>query len=397
MKIVHIMNWYIPDMGYQENFLPAEQQKLGHEVTIITSDRVPFYQGFENNVGRIIENRIIGTGESKETDVLIYRLPTIFEVKNGGIIAFRGLRTKLSEIKPDIVHAHGPYNIATLESVLSRKLGYKLFIDDHSNTQNYHLDSVWKKTYIQSIKIFYNLFARNVSGWMPVDEPAKKILIENLNIDPEKIKIVPLGISTQRFFQSSEIRESTRKDLSLSDDEILIITAGKFDESKDIDILIKAFIRVFLQKNNVKLLILGNGSSMYMEQLKKIIKENKIETSVIFKDFVKNKDLPRYYNAADIGAWPGTPTITAVESLATGLAVVIPSDDLSYQIIFEGNAAMGFERKNIESLANSILFLMDNPDKKKTIMENALSLATNQLSWEKIAKETILLYSKVDD
>ena len=137
MKIVHVMNWYIPDMGYQENFLPAEQQKLGHEVYIITSDRVPFYQGFENNVGRIIKKRIIGTGESKENDVTIYRLPTTFELKNGGIVVFRGLFTKLSGLKPDIVHAHGPYNFATLVSVfLCKNLGYKLFIDDHSNIQN---------------------------------------------------------------------------------------------------------------------------------------------------------------------------------------------------------------------------------------------------------------------
>jgi len=43
MKIVHLMSWYMPNMGYQENYLPAEQKKLGHDVEIITSDRyTPF-------------------------------------------------------------------------------------------------------------------------------------------------------------------------------------------------------------------------------------------------------------------------------------------------------------------------------------------------------------------
>jgi hypothetical protein len=50
MKIVHVMNWYIPNMGYQENILPAEQKKLGHEVYIITSDRIPHYSGYDRNV-----------------------------------------------------------------------------------------------------------------------------------------------------------------------------------------------------------------------------------------------------------------------------------------------------------------------------------------------------------
>lgn len=394
MKIVHVMNWYIPDMGYQENFLPAEQQKLGHDVYIITSDRVPLYQGFEKNVGKIVKNRIIGTGESKENEVTIYRLPTIFEAKNGGIVAFRGIGPKLSEIKPDIVHAHNPYNLATLASVFfCKKIGYKLFIDDHSNTQNYHLDSFLKKIYINLIKFFYNLYDRDVSGWMPVSEPAKKILQDNLKVSSNKIQIIPLGISTQRFFQSLDLRVKTREELSLKKDEFLLITSGKFDDTKDIDILIMAFSKVLSQNRNVKLLIIGNGPSIYMEKLKKIIKEHEIENFVFFKDFVKNRDLPGFYNAADIGIWPGTHTITAVESLATGLSVIIPNDDLSYKIIFDNQAALGFERKNIESLANSILFLMNNPDKKTTIMENALSLATNQLSWEIIAKETIILYS----
>ncbi len=387
MKIVHVMNWYIPEMGYQENFLPAEQQKLGHEVYIITSDRLPLHTGFENIVGKVINNRIIGSGVSRENDVTIFRLPTIFEIRDGGIIAFSGLNKKLFELKPDVVHAHGPYNVGTLFSILyCRKMGCKIFIDDHSNFQNYHINSVLKSAYINFIKLFYLFWGSGVSGWMPIDEPAKAILMDNLKITPEKINIVPLGISTHRFFQSFEIRNSTREELSVRDDENLIITTGKFGESKDIDVLIKAFANVLRQKNNVRLLIIGNGPSVYMENLHKIIKENEIENSVIFKDFVKNQDLPKYYNAADIGVWPGTPTITAVESLATGLSIILPEDDLCYKNIFNHKAALGFERKKIESLTREIIKLMDDAEKREKLEENALYLAINQLSWEKIAE-----------
>jgi hypothetical protein len=39
MKIVHIVDYFQPVLGYQEAFLAKEHAKLGHEVFVITSDR----------------------------------------------------------------------------------------------------------------------------------------------------------------------------------------------------------------------------------------------------------------------------------------------------------------------------------------------------------------------
>jgi len=229
---------------------------------------------------------------------------------------------------------------------------------------------------------------------MPVAEPARNFLNQNFHPDEKKIVVIPLGISTKRFFPSTYMRETTRRELLINKDECLLITTGKFDDSKDLDILIKAFANVVRNKEKNKLLIIGNGSDQYMKKINDIVNEEKISDLIIFKDFVKNSDLPRYYNAADIGIWPGDHTISAVESLAVGLPIIVPQEDLSYKILFDNDAALHFERKNVESLSNSIQFLISNPDKKNTIIENALSLAMNQLSWKTIAKETILLYSQ---
>jgi len=41
MRIAHLQHPYIPNMGYQENYLPSKQQELGHDVHIITTNIVP--------------------------------------------------------------------------------------------------------------------------------------------------------------------------------------------------------------------------------------------------------------------------------------------------------------------------------------------------------------------
>ena len=48
MRIIHVMPWYMPGHSYQENHLCYHQQRLGNEVWVITSDRIP--RKFKNAV-----------------------------------------------------------------------------------------------------------------------------------------------------------------------------------------------------------------------------------------------------------------------------------------------------------------------------------------------------------
>lgn len=235
-------------------------------------------------------------------------------------------------------------------------------------------------------------FGKKVKKWLPVEEPAKRLLKENLNLKDSDIQIIPMGVNSDLFYQSQQTREWMRRELSVEGNEILIITSGKFNKSKDIDILIMAIKELRDLHGRIKLLILGGGPKEYMEYLKDIANADGKDCLVIFKDFVKNHELPLYYNAADIGVWPGTHTITAVEALGTGLPVILPMDDLSYSIIFQNNAAFGFERKNVSSLAQIIRNIIECPGLRMAIKKNALSLVRDQLCWRKIAQDYINTY-----
>lgn len=54
MKIVHVIDYFQPRLGYQETFLAKEHPKLGHEVYVVTSDRYnPII--FEGDAARQVE------------------------------------------------------------------------------------------------------------------------------------------------------------------------------------------------------------------------------------------------------------------------------------------------------------------------------------------------------
>jgi glycosyltransferase involved in cell wall biosynthesis len=109
-------------------------------------------------------------------------------------------------------------------------------------------------------------------------------------------------------------------------------------------------------------------------------------------DFVPNKELPKYYNAGDIGVWPGNCSITVLEAVATGLPVIIPNKDLNYKILSDNNAAVGFERRNVNSLSEAILKLLNDSELYSRIIENSSILFMETLSWKGIAQKSIRLY-----
>ncbi len=364
----------------------------GYDVEIITSDRFPALEGYDRHIGRIRGNRIIGPGIYEDNGMTIHRLPAILEIKDGGQILLKGLKNKLKSLKPDIVQAHGAFCPLTLQSVFySRELGYKIFVDDHTNKDNFRLDSLIKKIYIYMVIKFYSKYSERVSYWMPVTFGSIEVLDAFLRIERSKIKLTPLGVDSTRFYESNDLRCLGRTELGI-ENEILIVSAGKFNEHKDIDVLIKAFNEVAEKHPTVKLLLIGDGPMDYMRKLKSVIDLYLLNDKILFKDFVENSELPKYYNAADIGVWPGDASITVIEALATGLPILLPQQDSNYGIIFNCSAAQGFKRGDFSSLALMIMELIENENFRKYISSNGKELISKKLSWEKIAEHTISLY-----
>ena len=107
--------------------------------------------------------------------------------------------------------------------------------------------------------------------------------------------------------------------------------------------------------------------------------------------------LPQFYNGADVGAWPGAHTISALEAVSTGLPCVLPFEERAYTTLHENRACAGFIRGDAGSLADTILKLLGDTALRTRMAARGRALAEKQLSWETIARRTLELYSKVPE
>jgi len=246
---------------------------------------------------------------------------------------------------------------------------------------------------VQLARLFYRVYGRRVSFWMPTQYASEQLLQSLFAVPRDKMEVTPLGVDTSCFAKSEKSRALGRAQMGVRADDTLIVTAGKLNESKDIDTLIKAFCQVASEADNVYLLVLGNGPEAYMRKIRVLANKGNLANKIIFKDFAPHHELPMYYNAADLGVWPGNPSITVIEAIATGLPVILPQHELAYGILFRNGAALGFKRGDPSSLAESALKLLYDSNSKSQITSHALALVEDVLAWNRIAQRSIDIYS----
>ncbi len=383
---MHVHKHFIPRLGYQENYLPKRIKESGHDISIITSKYKP--QRFKEH-----ENDSFESGVYEYNNVKVYRLDTYLNMEKSHLMIFKNFKKTLNDIDPEIIQARSAISLATIQCLnYSKNNDVKLFVDSHIDNDNFHLDTLYKKL---GFKLFKNLLLRNLISntemFLPVNPFAKKFL-KNIGIPNKKIELLPLGADSNLFHPNEKARNEIRESLGVQKNEVLFIFTGIINPSKDIETMIKALSKVTKKSSNVKLLLLGEGDNKYIENIKNMISTEELEDQVIFHDFVDHSDLPKYFNAADVGIFPGKLGISILEAVATGLPVIV-SDSTATKYIISNNNGFLIKRGNIEELTNKILRYSQEPTLRKKHQRNALEIVKEELSWKKIAEKSINIYT----
>jgi len=227
-----------------------------------------------------------------------------------------GLITQITNWKPDAILVYGWGYKSHLEILRSFKnkipvyfRGDSTLIDEHSGI----------KTILKTF--FLKWVYRHVDYAFYVGTNNKRYFKKYGLRDPQLI-FAPHAIDNNRFENAdAEKAKSLRKQLSIADNELLIIFAGKLEAKKNPELLLRCFKK--LNRNNVHLLFAGNGP---LESGLK--QEAEAFQRIHFLDFQNQLSMPSVYAASDIfclpSAGPGETWGLAVnEAMACSKAILV--------------------------------------------------------------------------
>ena len=381
MRIAHVTQWFIPGMSYQENFLPQEQARLGHDVWMLTSDCLP------PPLRPILKHRFC-PGDIETDSVKICRL-TSKAIGNRAQVYLHQLMRKLGKIEPDCVHLHGLWMLPTLQ-MAAQNPGYHTVADDHADNGNLPI-GIGADVRFTIARGVCRGVVRNGGKILASNPYSMWFVTKVLRTPLEKVFLLPLGINSRSFYPDFRLRNEGRKKLGLERNEMVFVTSGRLTAGKGFELLLRAFAEVFRSFRSVRLIFVGSGSQEYETHLRRLGTDLSIETALIFLKWMSQDELCTYYNAADVGVMPGK--IGGIkEILGVGRPLIVP-DHLATNYFVENGNGERFRQDDQGSLAEAMRHYVENQELLRKHGERSLEIARNDLSWKRIAEMSLKFYS----
>jgi 1,2-diacylglycerol 3-alpha-glucosyltransferase len=213
---------------------------------------------------------------------------------------------------------------------------------------------------------------------MPSNNVSEIFLWNNIRT---KSVIVNLGVDTKKFTPlDAEARKDLREQLGFDKDDIIIGYHGRIGREKDLITLLRAFTRLQIYNNNIKLLIVGDG----VESIKKQLSSR----SEVILTGAKNNPIP-YLQVMDIYTLTSlteTTCLSMLEAMSCELAVVSTEVGFIKSYVRNGYNGLFFEKQNPYHLARNIQKLIGDATLRKTLGWNARKTVVEKFSWDKTAQ-----------
>lgn len=218
----------------------------------------------------------------------------------------------------------------------------------------------------------------------------KKEVIKRYHKKGNDISIIENGANINLFKPLDKYK--CKRKLGLDINKEFICFSGNLAPWQGIETFIMSGKWVFRTLPTVYYLILGDG--LMRDSLEKSVKKNKLGEHVIFTGVVPYKKVPGYINSSEICVSP----FTKERNSSSGLSAlkifeyaacsrpIISSNISGLEFIEEQRIGLLIKPGNPNELADSIIHLMKDVEKRKEMGENGRRFIESTHSWKIVAK-----------
>jgi glycosyltransferase involved in cell wall biosynthesis len=276
-------------------------------------------------------------------------------------IAPRRLRRELA--LPDLEAIHFPL------TVMLPRLDHPPAVTTILDLQHELLPQLFSPVERLYRRLIYRSSALRSSVVIAISQHVKETVVERLDLPPERVRVVYLGLDHERFTPGDATREP-----------FLLYPANNW-RHKNHALLLEAFARVRQEHPEMRLVLTGSGheSAAY-------------PTAVEALGRVSNEELADLYRRASALVFPslyegfGQPPL---EAMASGCPVAVARSGALPEVC--GDAARYFDPTSVEDLAAAVLDVLSAP---QDLVARGLERAS-QFSWDECARGHDAVYREL--
>ena len=272
----------------------------------------------------------------------------------------------VNKINPDVIHSHQvtPFG---LYGRLSH--GNKPFVVTAWGSDIFLIPKKSK---------FMELITRNVlksADLITCDGENIKNEMVKLGAYKSRIKLIMFGTDTEKFKPNNVI---------FKENPPQVISLRSLEPMYNVETLIKSIPEVLKVFPDTTFTICGEGSEE--KRLREIAIELNVKDNVYFIGNIENGELPYYINTSDIYVSTSLSdaglSASTAEAMSCGLPAIVTDYGVNKEWVKDGVNGFTFPMKDSKTLAEKIIYLLENPDKRKEFGKNGRELIVEKLNYE---------------
>lgn len=232
----------------------------------------------------------------------------------------------------------------------------------------------------QLLEKYYFYFYRNITFWVVSKSTVNEL--EKYGIKKSYCVVIPNGIQNKPLFT-----------LPKKEKKFTLLFVGRIVKMKGIENVIAAFHQIQLNDKNSQLWIVGTGEKIYLEKIKKIIKNYNLEKNVTFFGSVSEEKKFELMRRTHL-------LLHASVKEGWGLVVIEAASQATPSVVYRVNGLIDAVKHNKtgiivsnntpENLARAAIQLIKDEKKYQFFQKNCLAWARS-LSWNRITPLSLQL------
>jgi glycosyltransferase involved in cell wall biosynthesis len=294
----------------------------------------------------------------------------------------------------DLVHVHALFRfVPTVAAWYAQRNGVPYCILPHGLLRAYGMQR--RRRYLKRFS-YYLIESKilNQASFVQCTSQEELIELRALGIR-SPIHAIPLGLDIAALTNIGHFRGAFRRKYNLTSDKCLFLLLARLDPIKGLAFLLPAFARVKERSPDALLVLAGGGPPRYESHLRTMVAQLGIENSVIWAGFLEGTDKQAALADADILVLPSFSEsfgVSAVESMACGLPVIVSDQVAIHQEVAEAKAGLVVPCQ-AEALAKAMSRLAGDPELRRELGANGCRLVQQRFSLDVATTRLIEIYA----
>jgi glycosyltransferase involved in cell wall biosynthesis len=306
------------------------------------------------------------------------------------LAAFIRLYILYRKEKFDIVHTHTA-KAGALGRLAARLAGIAVIIHTPHGHNFYGYFNPFASWLIIGIERILTCLTDKI---MVLTELEKKDYIRYRVASEEKLILIYQGLELGQFGQTVTDAAKLKENLRISNGENVVGFVGRLEQIKGPQYFTQAAKIVLEKRKNTKFILTGEGSLRRF--LETQVAAWGLKDKIVFIGW--RDDIAEIMSVLDLLVLPSLNEavgIVLIEAQAQGLPVVATKVGGVPEVVKDNVTGILVSPKDSAGLAQAILAILDNPDKKKAMSEAAKAWVKDRFKAEKMCREVSHLYTEM--